>query len=291
MCEYFKDDLEEYQKLLVGLDFQSTQHLHQFDQVSENKSNISQFLRAKNAMMIRYLLYLYKYFDQKINRGSLEQYKEMDKLLESKILIQKMGLTQKKLQYQIDKLSKINEEQQIEQSDDEDNENAKISYKPRVDNLQKDQQQKLQDKYIAPKLSAVLSKKDQVLEKQKRKHLELKNKQKANLIKSVLDDQQTDRPAVVTEEEYQQRYIGRSEDKRAKEKRLYEEEMMFRLPQTKDELRKEKKAERIANSTHLDDFTGFETLTNLFESKKQKKTVNKVPRLKGTMKKKFKKRK
>ena len=43
---------------------------------------------------------------------------------------------------------------------------------------------------------------------------------------------------------------------------------MFRLPQTKDELRKEKKAERIANSTHLDDFTGFETLTNLFESKK-----------------------
>lgn len=65
---------------------------------------------------------------------------------------------------------------------------------------------------------------------------------------------------------------------------------MTRLPTTKLEKRKERIADKKANVTRLDDFTEFETINKVLNkgSKRIKKTAG--PKLKGSMKKMFKKR-
>ncbi|CAD8138247.1 unnamed protein product [Paramecium octaurelia] len=286
---YFKEDFPVYSDLVSTINdqLQSIDNLHVITCTTENKNNIAQYLRAKNATMAKYLIHLNMYLLHKLNYGNLDEF-PVDQLIEDKILIQKIIQAQKKLQYSIDKLSKY-QETQVNEDDQIVDQVEKLTLKPRIENLHKDEtNDKINNpnqKYVPPKLAATLSKSDLNKQKQERREELKKTQQKAKLIKSILDDQETDKPKEMTERDLQQLYYGRAEDEKQIEKRKYEEDHMTRLPTTRDEKRRERIAERKANVTRLDDFQEFETINKVLNKGTKKIKKPQGSKLKGSMKK------
>ncbi|CAD8057423.1 unnamed protein product [Paramecium sonneborni] len=286
---YFKEDFPVYSDLITTINDQLLyiDNLHAITCINENKNNIAQYLRAKNATMTKYLIHLNMYILHKLNYGNLDEF-PVDQLIEDKILLQKIIQAQKKLQYTIDKLSKYQENQTNEEEQVMD-QVEKLALKPRIENLHKDEtndkSSNPNQKYVPPKLAATLSKSDLNKQKQERREEQKKIQQKAKLIKSILDDQETDKPKEMTERDLQQLYYGRAEDEKQIEKRKYEEDHMTRLPTTRDEKRRERIAERKANVTRLDDFQEFETINKVLNKGTKKIKKPQVSKLKGSMKK------
>ena len=173
---------------------------------------------------------------------------------------------EKKLSYQVEKLLKINlENNELDEIQSEDEQEL---YRPRPESLKPladivSKEEIGNQKYKAPKFSSVMTKEDKKLENEKRKNEGLKKKQlKAFLKEGILSDEEAE-PELKTMKTIED-FV---EDKEEIERTRYEEDNYTRLPVTKQDKIKMKKAMKVAKSQKIDDFSEIKDISNYLRNK------------------------
>ncbi|CAK7347283.1 unnamed protein product [Dovyalis caffra] len=215
------------------------------------------YLEAKHLLLLSYCQSLVFYLLRKAKGLSIEKHPVVRSLVEIRLFLEKIRPIDKKLEYQIQKLTRDagaardevgvseNESKASEKSED------KLKYRPNPDLLESKTDLLTQNggMYRPPKIAPMIMEEDKMSKQERnalRRQKETLRQAKQGFMKELIDDME-DRPAEV--KEYaglhsweSQRYVEQFEDRAQQE-----EELFTRVPLTKMEKRKQKDLKKSRN--------------------------------------------
>ncbi|GLH15279.1 hypothetical protein R5R35_003552 [Gryllus longicercus] len=251
------------------------------------------FLEVKYHMLLSYLINLTYVVLRKCSGRKIEDDPAIDRLVEIRTVLEKMRPIDHKLKYQIDKLVKtavtgsINEDDPTNFRANPENLIPKLNGSDESDSDEDEEKDKQFSKekkgvYVPPKLAAVHYDGDEnQADYQKRLKERAQKRAISMTVMQELCDEYLDTPTEITNVSSQQAVMKRED----REREIYEENYLTRLPVTKQEHHRNRKLMTIG--TLGDDLTQFEDGPGSSGGSKNKK--RKV--IKGKGKKGFKKRK
>jgi len=214
------------------------------------------FLDVKNHELLSYLINMTHLMHRKASGLSIQDSPDVDRLVEIRVVLEKMRPTEQKLKYQIDKLVRLG-------TGTEASENDPLRLKPNPANLaskldekaaNESDENEASDKpeiYKPPRVVPVFYEGDMTVKQKQEKEAERRKKRAAS--SSDMRDlyqQHTDGP-----EEIRHTGSGRlREDRKVLERKEYEESNFIRKSLTKKQLHAEK---RVRTSSGLNEITSF----------------------------------
>ncbi|EPZ33023.1 Sas10 domain-containing protein [Rozella allomycis CSF55] len=229
------------------------------------------FLEVKYQLLLSYCTNISFYLLLKARGKRVKDHPVIDRLVELRIILEKMKPMEMKLKYQIDKILKSSLEK-----------NDPLQFKANVDNLEVNEEESEKEEnqvYKAPKI-APMHFNDKTTKEEKKERLMKEKAMKSRLLKD-LREEFSERP-----EEIKDNFEDDEDEemKRLKEKLLYEEENFNRLILSKKEMKKLNSKQKLRNDlSQLDDFgdTSFldekeeEKDQEILDSIRKKKSINK----------------
>lgn len=215
------------------------------------------YLEAKHLLLLSYCQSLVFYLIRKAKGLSIEKHPVVRSLVEIRLFLEKIRMIDKKLEYQIQKLTRDagSARDQVDVSENESKASKKpednLKYRPNPDLLESKTDMLAQNGgvYRPPKIAPMIMEEDKMSKQERnalRRQKETLRKAKHGFMKELIDDME-DRPAEVKEyaglDSWEsQRYVEQFED-RARQ----EEELFTRVPLTKKEKRKQKDLKKSRN--------------------------------------------
>ncbi|KAL9357250.1 hypothetical protein Peur_050503 [Populus x canadensis] len=215
------------------------------------------YLEAKHLLLLSYCQSLVFYLIRKAKGLSIEKHPVVRSLVEIRLFLEKIRMIDKKLEYQIQKLTRDADSarDQVDVSENESKASKKpednLKYRPNPDLLESKTDMLAQNGgvYRPPKIAPMIMEEDKMSKQERnalRRQKETLRKAKHGFMKELIDDME-DRPAEVKEyaglDSWEsQRYVEQFED-RARQ----EEELFTRVPLTKKEKRKQKDLKKSRN--------------------------------------------
>ncbi|KAG8176310.1 hypothetical protein JTE90_008364 [Oedothorax gibbosus] len=225
------------------------------------------FLDLKNHALLNYVMNLTYIILQKLTGKKIENCSAIDRLVQLRIVLEKMRPIDEKLKYQIDKMQSAVVNGSIDSTDP-------LRYKANPDSLNVEDEEETQEKkkesdiYVPPKISAAYYDEDNTLEGRKKKILE--RSQKRALSSSVLYELQKEYDTGPEEirETIDPYKIKLNQE--MKERERYEEEYMLRLPMTKKQKHESRQLLTVTNfDAKFDDISALEMESNDVSLKKR----------------------
>jgi len=227
------------------------------DEEEGNKTSGLSYLDVKNMLLLNYNCDLVSVIKTKCEGNSLVDLPAIDRLIETRTVLERVRSIDHKLRYQIDKLVRASVVTHQGASVDP------LGFRANLDNFDDDDdaddagkgEAKKEGVYKPPKLAAVRYDGDDTEAEKKEKKAKMRAKAIANA--AMLKDLDIDREE--PEEIFENQVHRFKEDKRLEERTKYEEDNFTRISLTKKEKTRMK---RLANSSAMGD-----VLTNFSDSK------------------------
>lgn len=249
------------------------------------KGGIS-LLDIKNDTLITYLINLVFFVLKKSSGERIESDTVIDRLVESRVVLEKIAPLEQKLKYQIEKLVKTSLTNEIDLSDktrfkanpaDMDDDGAVINDDETTgeDNISKSKK-KTGGEYVPPKLASVPYDDDSLALKRQKLLDRAKKRALNSSVLQELKEEYLDTPVEITHTNT----LRNTRLKFEEEKEKFEESYFTRLPVTKQEKRKHKLLNSFTLGQLGDDITRFEDISALegsltaLERKHKKKRVS-----------------
>ena len=243
--------MEEFKAQLSNV-MASVDHLLTFVNEMDTAKGID-FLEAKYHIFLDYIINIVQVILLKVDGQSIEEHPAIERLIETRILLEKMRPTEQRIKYQIDKLVKLAKSGTTSSGGS----SGPLSFKPNPQNMiskmedegeSSEEEKETKGIYVPPKVSAVPYE-DDTAEGMKRKHEEKRKLKSLNksLLKE-LREEYSETPEEI-KDDYQLFRKGKSHEKDL-EKERYEEENLIRLSHSK----------KIAkNESNLKDLAKFDS--------------------------------
>ncbi|KAL6180142.1 hypothetical protein ACLB2K_046809 [Fragaria x ananassa] len=228
--------------------------------VKENQYPTSQgfhYLEAKNMLLLHYCLSLVYYFLRKAEGLSISGHPVVQSLVETRLFLEKIRPIDKKMQYQIEKLTKVTacttENAQLSEKQSQSN-NTKdlLSYRPNPDMIPSKIDTTSEDhgKYIPPKIAPTSMEKDKSSRFERnalrKEENTIRQSKHSRYVKDMVDDFEG-RPEEIVDGYGPQSYEAERFKAKLDERARQEEELFTRAPITKEEKRKAKHLLKSSN--------------------------------------------
>lgn len=241
--------------------------LHRITNESLSISKGISFLDIKNEMMLSYLIELTQLISLKCSGKQLAGDSVVERLVETRTVIEKMRPIDHRLKYQIDKLVRLATAGKV-------NTNDPLHYRPIPENLVGDAEMEREDdneegtertrpeksqKYVPPKVATMKYDGEETTEDKKAKAFE--RARKRAMSSSIIDELRREFDDAPEEIEEHESYRKKKIIKEIKEQTAYEEQYFTRMNMTKK--RKQRERDMMTMSSLASDLTRFENISAL----------------------------
>ncbi|KAL6176768.1 hypothetical protein ACLB2K_053401 [Fragaria x ananassa] len=228
--------------------------------VKENQYPTSQgfnYLEAKNMLLLHYCLSLVYYLLRKAKGLSISGHPVVQSLVEIRLFLEKIRPIDKKMQYQIEKLTKVTasttENAQLSEKQSQSNNTEDLlSYRPNPDMIPSKTDMTSEDhgKYIPPKIAPTSMEKDKSSRFERnalrKEENTIRQSKHSRYVKDMVDDFEG-RPEEIVDGYGPQSYEAERFKAKLDERARQEEELFTRAPITKEEKRKAKHLLKSSN--------------------------------------------
>jgi len=243
-------------------------------------------LDVKNLLMAVYLINLTDILARKLSGKSIEGENTIERLVEIRVILERMRPIEQKLKYQIDKLLKVASTGAQEENDPSrfkanpagmlakdasSDESGSESDGDKEDKDGEDQKKKKAGIYVPPKLAAVHYDGDENENAKRQKLIDRARRHALNSsIMQELKEEYLDTPIEVS----MTNSAKQREDKYQRYRQEYEESYMTRLPVTKEDRKRQKRLSTLGTLgdeiTHFEDISVLEGKSDFSKPKKRK---------------------
>jgi len=245
----FQNYLTEIKKLADDLNTSLQETLKNVQDEKSSIRNGVSLLDVKYHALLQYVVDLVALINCKVTGENIAQFDFVTRIVENRVVLEKLRPLEKKLQYQIDKI--------LQMTDDVITADDPLNLKPNLDNLDDDEEVDSDDqdrddtnaagdkKYVPPHIASVqFEEEERDVKRQRERERLLK---KSSMLRDVMEEM-TDDPVEITNE-YKSKH-----DKERTERERYEFDNYKRVNLTKKQLNAEKHSLR---KSELDSLTVF----------------------------------